>query len=38
MVAIYVHLSGTDVDKKMLEKVGLLDREESEDASDALKP
>ncbi|HIE32274.1 MAG TPA: hypothetical protein EYP67_07875 [Methanosarcinales archaeon] len=38
MVAIYVHLSGTDVDKKMLEKVGLLDREESEDAGDALKP
>ena len=37
MAGIYVHLSGADIDKKMLEKYGLLDKNDDPD-KDTLKP
>lgn len=38
MAAIYVHLSGADVDRRILEKAGLLDREETREANEVLTP
>ena len=38
MAAIYVHLSGADVDRRILEKAGLLDREEVREANEVLTP
>lgn len=37
MAGIYIHLSGADIDKKMLEKYGLLDKNDDPD-KDTLKP
>jgi len=38
MAAIYVHLSGADVDRRILEKAGLLDQAETREANEVLTP
>lgn len=38
MAAVYVHLSGEDVDKKLLERAGLTDKEEEPREADPLSP
>lgn len=38
MPSVYIHLSGADVEKKILEKAGLIDKEESRKQECILKP
>ena len=38
MAGIYVHLSGMDLESKLLQNAGLLDREETREANEVLKP
>ncbi|MCG7849067.1 MAG: site-specific integrase [ANME-2 cluster archaeon] len=38
MPAVYVHLSGADIEKKILERAGLIDKEEMKKDCEILKP
>lgn len=38
MAGTYIHLSGADIDKKILEKAGLINKEDSRKEDDILKP